>query len=96
MNVKKTPTLTWDKAPDTLTIDEYAEVSRIGKATARLNFDKEDFPKIDAGNRQLVDKTAARLYNMGISTKQCKKETIDYLILLELKKIADTKGGIEQ
>lgn len=87
MNVKKKQTITWETAPDTLTVAEYAEVSRFGKGKAKENFEKSDFPRLEAGNKQLVDKNAARLYNMGISTKTCKKESLDYLILLELQKL---------
>ena len=69
-------------------VDEYAEVSRIGKVKANEIFEKNDFPRMEAGNKKLVDKMAARLYNMGVSTKNCKREAIEYLILLELKKIS--------
>lgn len=88
MNIKKEAVMTWEEAPDVLTLEEYAKVSRIGKKLAEANFKKNDFPLIPGTeNKQVVDKISARLYNMGISTKSMPKQSLDFLILMELKQI---------
>lgn len=89
MNVKKEITMTWEDAPDTITPEIYAQIRGIGTKNARNIFNRKDFPRLDSGgNKQLADKTAVRLYDMGISTKTNAKQGIDFLIFMELQKIS--------
>lgn len=93
MNVKKEITLSWEEAPDTITPEVYSEIRGIGVKNARNIFKRKDFPRIEsAGNKQLADKTAVRLYDMGISTKTNAKQGIEYLILIELQKLTKERS----
>ena len=92
MNVKKEITLTWDEAPDTINPDMYAQIRGISPQKARDLFNTEGFPRLESvGNKQLADKTAVRLYDMGINPKSNQKTSIEFLILLELKKLNERK-----
>lgn len=90
MNVKKEISMNWDEAPDTITPEIYAEVRGHSLQWAREQFNKKDFPKLDSG-KLIADKTAVRLYEVGINMKNNPKLGIDYLILLELKKINERR-----
>ncbi len=88
MNVKKEITMTWEEAPDTINPEIYARIRGIGAQTARDIFNSKGFPRIDgAGTKQIADKTAVRLYDMGLNPKENTKHSIEYLILLELRKL---------
>lgn len=88
MNVKKEITMTWEEAPDTISPEIYARIRGIGTQTARDIFNSKGFPRIDgAGTKQIADKIAVRLYDMGLNPKENPKQSIEYLILLELKRI---------
>lgn len=88
MNVKKEITMTWEEAPDTITPDIYSKIRGICVQKAREIFNKKDFPRLESGgNKQLADKTAVRLYDMGINTKTNAKQGIEFLILIELQKL---------
>ena len=45
------------------------------------------FNALFESGKQIADKTAVRLYDMGINTKTQAKQGIEFLILLELQKI---------
>lgn len=88
MNVKKEVTMTWKEAPDTIDPIIYSQITGLGENTCRDIFKRPDFPRIEGtGNKQLADKRAAMLYNMGFKVKTNKKESIEYLMLLELQKL---------
>ena len=86
LNVKHEITMTWDEAPDTITPEIYARIRGHSPQWARDRFNEKDFPRLESG-KQIADKTAVRLYDMGINIKQNPKTGVEYLILLELKKI---------
>ena len=86
MNVKKEVCLSWSEAPDTITPEIYAKIRGYSTQWARDKFKEKDFPLLDGG-KLIADKTALRLYDMGINPKQNPKQSIEVLILLELQKI---------
>lgn len=86
MNVKKEVTMTWDEAPDTITPDIYAKIRGHSPQWARDRFNEKNFPKIESG-KQIADKTAVMLYDIGINIKTQTKQGIEFLILLELQKL---------
>lgn len=90
MNVKHEITLNWDDAPDTITPEVYAKIRGRSPQWARDKFNEKNFPKLD-GKLLLADKTAVRLYDMGINIKNQTKQGIEFLILLELQKLNQTK-----
>ena len=86
MNVKHEITMTWEEAPDTITPEIYAKIRGHSTQWARNKFNEKDFPRIEGG-KQIADKTALRLYELGINIKNNAKQGIEFLILLELQKI---------
>lgn len=86
MNVKKEITMTWDEAPDTITPDIYAKIRGHSPQWARDRFNEKNFPKIESG-KQIADKTAVMLYDIGINIKTQTKQGIEFLMLLELQKL---------
>ncbi len=90
MNVKKEVTMNWEDAPDTITPEIYAKIRGHSEQWARDRFNEKDFPKLESG-KQIADKTAVRLYDMGINTKTQAKQGIEFLIFLELQKINERK-----
>ena len=86
MNVKKEVTMNWEDAPDTITPEIYAKVRGRSIQWARDKFNEKNFPRLD-GKLLIADKTAVKLYDMGINPKQNQKASVDYLILLELRKL---------
>lgn len=86
MNTKKEITMNWKEAPDTITPEIYARIRGHSPKWASARLKKKDFPKIESG-KQIADKTAVMLYDMGINIKNNPKQGIDFLMLLELKKI---------
>ena len=93
MNVKKEITMVWEEAPDTITPEMYAQIRGIGTQTARNIFNSKGFPRIEgAGAKPIAEKIAVQLYDMGLNPKQNQKQSIEYLILLELKKL-NKKGS---
>lgn len=92
MKANKKSTMTWEEAPDTISPTELSEILGICIISARKIFDQKDFPKVSKsviGNIGKADKEAARLYVQGFRIKEKPKETLDYLILLELKKLTN-------
>lgn len=91
MNVKKEITMNWEDAPDTITPEIYANIRGHSTQWARERFNEKDFPRIEGG-KQIADKTAVKLYDMGINIKEQQKHGIEFLILLELKKINERRA----
>lgn len=90
MKTKKISTMTWDEAPDTITPEDLSKILGIGIIGARNLFDKTDFPKIskgDIGNVGKADKEAVRLYIQGFRIKENSRNAMEYMILLELKRL---------
>lgn len=90
MNVKREITMNWDDAPDTITPEIYAQIRGHSPQWARNKFDEKDFPRLESG-KKIADKTAVRLYELGINPKQNQKAGIEFLILLELQKLTKSK-----
>lgn len=88
MNVKKEITMNWDEAPDTITPEIYAKIRKHSTQWARNKFNEKNFPRIEGG-KQIADKTAVMLYDMGIDVKSQPKQGIEFLILLELRKLTE-------
>lgn len=88
MNVKYEIAMNWNEAPDTITPEIYAKIRGKSPQWARNKFKEKNFPKLD-GKLLMADKTAVRLYDMGINPKQNQKASIDYLIFLELQKLSE-------
>lgn len=86
MNTKKEITMNWEDAPDTITPEIYARIRGHSTKWASERFKRRDFPKIESG-KQIADKTAVMLYDMGINIKNNPKQSIEFLMLLELKKM---------
>lgn len=75
MQIKK-PTKTYDELPDAITPFDYAEWRGVGENTARNIFNRKDFPRIKGtGVKQLADKRAVYLYELGL-TEEDKKEVL--------------------
>lgn len=67
MKVKKS-TKTFSELPDTITPYDYAEWRGIGENKAREIFNSKDFPRIQGvGVKQIADKRAVYLYELGLS-----------------------------
>ncbi len=84
---KKKPTMTWEEAPDTIGVLELMEILGIGIGQASDIFNTKGFPKVPGKTGLKADKEAARLFIQGIRIKENSKSAIDYMILLELKKL---------
>lgn len=73
MQVKK-PTKTFQELPDTITPYDYAEWRGIGENKAREIFNSKDFPRIQGtGVKQIADKRAVYLYELGLTEEDKKK-----------------------
>lgn len=96
MKRKVKPTLSWNNAPDTIGVEELMKLLGVGEPKATEILSQKDFPRLpNAGLK--ADKEAARLYLQGFRIKENQKNAIDYLILLELKKITkERKKGDEE
>lgn len=70
MQIKK-PTITFNDLPETITPLDYAEWRGIGESKAREIFNRKDFPRLKGtGVKQLADKTAVRLYDLGLKDEE--------------------------
>lgn len=99
MKNKKQPTMTWEEAPDIIGVVELKEILGIGKNNASDIFNSKGFPKIEGIGASLkADKEVARLFIQGIKVKENPKVTMEYMILLELKKLNEQiqKKGIKE
>lgn len=75
MQVKK-PSKNYEDLPETISPLEYAEWRGIGETKAREIFNSKGFPRIQGtGVKQLADKVAVRLYELGLSEED-KKEVL--------------------
>lgn len=75
MQIKK-PTITFNDLPETITPLDYANWRGIGENKAREIFNSKGFPRIQGtGVKQLADKVAVRLYELGLSEED-KKEVL--------------------
>lgn len=86
MNVKHKIEMNFEDAPDTITPEIYARIRGHSTDWARKKFKEKNFPIIEGG-KQIADKTAVKLYDMGISPKTHTKEAIEYLTYLEIQKL---------
>lgn len=72
----KTPTKKYEDLPETITPFDYAEWRGIGENKAREIFNRKDFPRLKGtGVKQLADKRAVYLYDLGLSQED-KKEIL--------------------
>lgn len=73
---EKKSTKTYNELPDTITPFDYAEWRGVGENTARNIFNRKGFPRIQGtGVKQLADKRAVYLYELGLSEED-KKEVL--------------------
>lgn len=81
-------TMTWKDAPDIIGIEEIMKILGIGEPAARELFETKNFPKIEGiGNTRKAEKEAVKLFLQGFKIKENSKISLDYMILLELKKL---------
>lgn len=67
MQIKK-PILKYEELPETISPLDYAEWRGIGENKAREIFNSKGFPRLQGtGVKQLADKVAVRLYELGLS-----------------------------
>lgn len=75
MQIKKS-TITFGELPETITPLDYAEWRGIGESKAREIFNSKGFPRIQGtGVKQLADKRAVYLHELGLSEED-KKEVL--------------------
>ena len=80
MQIKKS-TKKFSELPDTITPYDYAEWRGIGENKAREIFNSKGFPRLQGtGVKQLADKTAVYLYDLGL------KEEDRQIVLKEIAK----------
>lgn len=76
---------TYEELPDTITPYDYAEWRGIGENKAREIFNSKGFPRLKGtGVKQLADKVAVRLYDMGLNEedrKEVLKETAKLMLV---------------
>lgn len=65
---EKKSTKKYEELPDTITPYDYAEWRGVGENTARNIFNSKEFPRLQGvGVKQLADKRAVYLYELGLS-----------------------------
>ena len=70
----KTSAVKYEDLPDTITPFDYANWRGIGETKAREIFNMRTFPRIKGtGVKQLADKRAVFLYELGLSTDEMKE-----------------------
>ena len=70
----KTATKTYLELPDTITPYDYADWRGIGENKAREIFNSKGFPRIQGtGVKQIADKRAVLLYELGLSEEDKRK-----------------------
>ncbi len=75
MKIKKSK-MKYEDLPDTITPYDYADWRGIGENKAREIFNSKDFPRIEGtGVKQIADKRAVYLYELGLS-KEDRKEVL--------------------
>lgn len=71
---EKRPTKTYSELNDTITPLDYAEWRGVGGNTARNIFNSKGFPRIQGtGVKQVADKRAVLLYELGLSEEDRKE-----------------------
>lgn len=64
---ERKPTKKYEDLNETITPLDYAEWRGIGENKAREIFNRKDFPRLKGtGVKQLADKVAVRLYDLGL------------------------------
>ena len=92
MKVKKESSMTWEEAPQGIRPEHLSKILGIGMPAARDIFKLKNFPIIPGTELEPVaDKTAAQMFLMGISIKNQTKESLLYLIYLEMQKLVEKK-----
>ena len=67
-------TIKYEDLPDTITPLDYAEWRGIGESKAREIFNSKGFPRIKGtGVKQLADKVAVKLYELGLAEEDRKE-----------------------
>lgn len=96
MKIKIKPTMLWNEAPDTIGVEDLRKILGIGKNQANAIFNIKDFPRIPGGGLK-AEKEVAKLYIQGFKIKDNQKNTLEYLILQELRKLNQkfTNEGVE-
>ncbi len=73
---EKKPTKNYEDLNDTITPYDYMEWRGVGENTAREKFNSKGFPRIQGtGVKQIADKRAVLLYELGLSEED-KKEVL--------------------
>ncbi len=73
MKIKKSK-ITYGELPDTITPYDYADWRGIGENKAREIFNSKGFPRIEGtGVKQIADKRAVYLYELGLSEEDRKE-----------------------
>ena len=71
---EKKSTKRYEELPDVITPYDYADWAGIGENKAREIFNRKDFPRIKGtGVKQVADKRAVLLYQMGLSEEDRKE-----------------------
>ena len=71
---EKKVTKTYSELNDTITPLDYAEWRGVGENTARNRFNSKGFPRIQGtGVKQVADKRAVLLYELGLSEEDRKE-----------------------
>lgn len=97
MKVKKESSMTWEEAPQGIKPEHLSKILGIGMLAARDIFKLKDFPIIPGTESEPVaDKTAVRMFLLGINIKNQTKESLLYLIYLEMQKLTKMEGGEEK
>lgn len=93
MKTKKESTMTWEQAPQGIRPEHLSNILGIGVNAARDIFKLKGFPIIPGTDAEPVaDKTAVQMFLLGISIKNQTKESLLYLIYLEMQKIVKTQN----
>lgn len=81
MKKKEEEFITFEELPDTLTPEDYSKWRRIGEPSARNRFHAQGFPLIfgDGSSRQIADKRAVLLYELGLKEED-RKEVLKQLV----------------
>lgn len=90
MQTKK-PTITFKDLPETINPLDYANWRGIGENKAREIFNSKGFPRLQGtGVKQLADKRAVYLYELGL-TEEDKKEVLKEMARQIIQKEGENK-----
>ena len=66
------PTIKWDEAPDTIDPEIYSKLTGLCVSKSRDKFNEKGFPRIPGtGTKQLANKQAVYMYDMGNRKLSC-------------------------